>query len=114
MFCVFQARSEKRSVISWNTKHFHCFSPPSEPINHGTGTNHGSGIIRRERKSYEQYSCVFVKMLSELVSSSHSKVSLAVVKGDSGMNVESSDTIQHNEVLINDQNEYIYTLLDKY
>ena len=47
-------------------------------------------------------------MLSEFVSSSHSKVSLAVVKGDSGMNVESSDTIQHNEVLINDQNESIY------
>ena len=61
----------------------------------------------REKK-YEQYSRVFVKMLSELVSSSHSKVSLAVVKGDSGMNVESSDTIQHNEVLINDQNESIY------
>ena len=59
----------------------------------------------RERKSYEQYSRVFVKMLSELVSSSHSKVSLAVVKRDSGMNVQSSDTIQHNEVLINDQNE---------
>ena len=32
------------------------------------------------------------------------KVSLAVVKRDSGMNVR-SDTIQHNEVLINDQNE---------
>ena len=100
-------------MISGNTKHFHCFSPPSEPINHGAGTNHGSGITRGIKK-YEQYSRVFVKMLSELVSSSHSKVSLAVVKGDSGMNVESSDTIQHNEVLINDQNECRYTLLDKY
>ena len=38
--CVFHSARSEISDLG-NTKHFHCFSPSSEPINHGGGTNHG-------------------------------------------------------------------------